>query len=192
MELAELENMVNKIIRKRAEIPDITEESPFMFLMIAVSGMSIFSKIFVDQDLMDEQLIGGFITAINIVTQQAFSDQDAIEGIRHQEFTLLLKYLGSTRILCVYVFKGQTYFAMQKLKTFIETVQYSEAMSLIDEANDIGQIISEEPALVEIVTKIFQETDEQSLQLAKRNFFSQKISSTINLGLIIDNVSLFT
>jgi tetratricopeptide (TPR) repeat protein len=192
LELAELENMVNKIIRKRAEIPDITEEKPFMFLIIAISGMSLFSKIFVDEDLMDEQLIGGFITAINIVTQQAFSDQDAIEGIRHQDFTLLLKYLGSTRILCVYVFKGQTYFAMQKLKTFIETVQYSDAMSIIDDANDIGKIISEEPPLLNLVTKIFEESDENSLELAKRNFFSQKISSTINHGLIIDDISLFT
>ena len=184
--------MVNKIIRKRAEIAEIKEESPFMFLIIAMSGMSIFSKLFVDQDLLDEQLIGGFITAINIVTQQAFSDQDAIEGIRHQDFTLLLKYLGSTRILCVYVFKGQTYFAMQKLKTFIETVQYDpEAIKLIDDANDIGEIISEQPALVNLVTKIFQETHENSLELAKPTFFSQKISSTINLGLPIDDVSLF-
>ena len=191
LEIAELENMVNKIIRRRAEIPDIKEESPFMFLIIAMSGMSIFSKIFVEENLMDEQLIGGFITAINIVTQQAFSDQDAIEGIRHQDFTLLLKYIGNTRILCVYVFKGQTYFAMQKLKTFIETVQYSEAMALIDDANDIGKIISEEPALLDIVTKIFQETDANSIQLAKRNFFSQKITSTINPGLFIDDVLLF-
>ena len=191
LQIAELEGMVNKIIRKRADITELKEESPFMFLIIAMSGMSIFSKIFVDQDLMDEQLIGGFITAINIVTQQAFSDQDAIEGIRHQDFTLLLKYIGSTRILCVYVFKGQTYFAMQKLKTFIETVQYSEAMSRVDEANEFGEIISEEPALLDLVTKIFQETSEESLELAQKNAISQKISATINPGLLIDDVPLF-
>ena len=61
------------------------------------------------------------------------------------------------------------------------------------EANTYGKIISDDPGMVELVSKIFTE-ESGSPQKIATNFFSQKVTATINKGILLPgiNVSLNT
>ncbi|MFX1506152.1 MAG: tetratricopeptide repeat protein [Promethearchaeota archaeon] len=185
LELAELESMVTRLIRKKAEIDELSEEEPVLFLILARSGMSMFSKHFVSESLLVDQLIGGFLTAINAFTQQAFSESGSIEGIKHREYTILMN--PTDPLLCCYVFKGPSYYALQKLKNFSETVKVSGSMwDMMLKASTIGQDISEEPAIQDLVTKIFLTSSEETVQSTSEVFFGQKMNVAIEHGIFLD------
>jgi tetratricopeptide (TPR) repeat protein len=185
LELAELESMVTRLIRKKAEIDELSEEEPVLFLILARSGMSMFSKHFVSESLLADQLIGGFLTAINAFTQQAFSESGAIEGIKHREYTILMN--PTDPLLCCYVFKGPSYYALQKLKNFSETVKVSDTIwETMLKASTIGQDISGEKAIEDLVTKIFLSSSEEIVQSTSEVFFGQKMNATIEHGIFLD------
>jgi hypothetical protein len=185
LELAELESMVTRLIRKKAEIDELSEEEPVLFLILARSGMSMFSKHFISESLLADQLIGGFLTAINAFTQQAFSESGTIEGIKHQEYTILMN--PTDPLLCCYVFKGPSYYALQKLKNFSETVKVSDAIwEKMLKASTIGQDISGEKVIEDLVTKIFLSSFEEIVESPSEVFFGQKMNATIEHGIFLD------
>jgi tetratricopeptide (TPR) repeat protein len=184
LELAELESMVTRMVRKKADILEISEEEPIIFLILVKSGMSIFSKQFVSKSLLADQLIGGFLTAINAFSREAFSESGSIEGIKHEEYTLLMKPMES--LLCCYVFKGQSYFALQKLKNFAETAKVSDVVKdILAEAESIGLDVSEEALVVDLVTKTFLSTPDELPKSVSYGFFSQKVTATIKHGIYL-------
>lgn len=181
LELAELEGMVTRLIKQKAERTDLQEEEPVLFLILGMSGMSIFSKQFVAADqLMADQLIGGFITAINAFTQQAFEESRSIEGIKHQEYTLLLRPLKS--LLCCYAFKGPSYFAMQKLRNFTEAISVSDTiLKTLTDASNIGMELSENPEILELVSRYLLTSQKDNLPQVMSGFFAQ--NAIINTGI---------
>ncbi len=182
LEIAELEGMVTKLIRQKADLTDIVEEEPVIFLILGMSGMSVFSKQFVSESLLADQLIGGFLTAINAFTQQAFQETGSIEGIKHQDYTLLMQPVES--LLCCYAFKGQSYYAQQKLKNFSESIKMSDiVMDILSEASSIGREVSDNPLVGEMVTRIFLSSQESVLD-SVQGFFSQNV--TIKHGVYLD------
>ncbi|MHA2243826.1 MAG: tetratricopeptide repeat protein [Candidatus Hodarchaeales archaeon] len=188
LEIAELESMVTRLIRKRAEIAEISEEEPILFLVLARSGMSMFSKQFVsEQNILADQLIGGFITAINAFSQQAFSETGSIEGIKHKDYTILMN--PTDPLLCCYIFKGPSYYALQKLQTFSDTIKVSDIIwDMMLEASSIGKDISGEKTIEDLVAKIFlASSDEES---ASEVFLGQKMNATINHGIFLDILSI--
>ncbi|MFX0123073.1 MAG: tetratricopeptide repeat protein [Candidatus Hodarchaeota archaeon] len=185
LELAELESMVTRLIRKKTEIDELSEEEPVLFLILARSGMSMFSKHFVSESHLVDQLIGGFLTAINAFTQQAFSESGTIEGIKHREYTILMN--PTDPLLCCYVFKGPSYYALQKLKNFSETVKVSDPIwEKMLKASTIGQDISGEKAINDLVAKIFLSSSEEIIQSTSEVFFGQKMNTTIEHGIFLD------
>ncbi|MFX1286432.1 MAG: tetratricopeptide repeat protein [Promethearchaeota archaeon] len=191
LELAELESMVTRLIRKKAEIAELSEEEPVLFLILARSGMSMFSKHFVSDSLLADQLIGGFITAINAFTQQAFSESGTIEGIKHKEYTILMN--PTDPLLCCYVFKGPSYYALQKLRNFSETVKVSDTIwDRLTKASSIGLDISGETAIEDLVTKTFLSSPESLLESTSEVFFGQKMNATIRHGIYLDTFYFYT
>lgn len=189
LELAELESMVTRLIRKKAEIDELSEEEPILFLILARSGMSMFSKHFISESQLVDQLIGGFLTAINAFTQQAFSESGTIEGIKHREYTILMN--PTDPLLCCYVFKGPSYYALQKLKNFSETIKVSDTIwNTMLEASKIGRDISEDNAINDLVTKIFLSSSEEIIQSTSEVFFGQKMNIPIENGIFLD-ISFF-
>lgn len=190
LELAELESMVTRLIRKKADIAELSEEEPILFLILARSGMSMFSKHFLPESLLADQLIGGFLTAINAFTQQAFSETGTIEGIKHKEYTILMK--PTDPLLCCYVFKGPSYYALQKLKNFSETVRVSDTIwNKLLQASAIGMDISEETVIQELVTKNFLSSSETLPQSASEVFFGQKMNISIRHSMYLDTTSFY-
>ncbi|MFX1286431.1 MAG: tetratricopeptide repeat protein [Promethearchaeota archaeon] len=126
LELTELEGMVTRIIRKKAETPKFVEEEPALLLILSESGSVRFSKQFVSEEILNDRIIGDLLTAINSFIQETFSATGSIERVKHKEHTLLMKPIES--LLCCYMFKGQSYSALQKLDKFIEKVKDSRSL----------------------------------------------------------------
>ncbi|MFW9855057.1 MAG: tetratricopeptide repeat protein [Candidatus Thorarchaeota archaeon] len=125
-ELAELEKMMSALLQKKVMSDDeLPEEQPLMLLILDEGGISIFSKNFGTEPLK-EQLIAGFLNAINAFMQEAFSVSGSIERIKHRENTLLLKTIEP--FLFCYAFQGQSYSALQKLEKFIDNIQASDEL----------------------------------------------------------------
>lgn len=131
LELTNLEETLTNIIKKRdAQVPDIEPESPVMFIIMTDSGLAVYSKSF-QEGMADEQIIAGFLSAIDQFGQQMFAGQgtgDTIERIKYGQFILLLKKFG-TLMFC-YVFRGQSYFAMKRFDTFVESLNENKIFSL--------------------------------------------------------------
>lgn len=159
-ELARLEEQVVRMIRKRtAKLPEPSQEEPELLVIIgADSGLSMFSKTFHCDRSVQEHLIAGFLTAINAFIRDAFAVRGSIERIKHQEYTILLQPIDP--FLVCYVFKGPSYFALQKLSQFTEALQASEMVwrALTDalQAGRVPRVGMAQQEVEELVTEIFR------------------------------------
>ena len=64
------------------------------------------------------------LTAVNSFIQETFSASGSIERLKHKEHTLLLKPIEN--YLTCYIFKGQSYSALQKLEKFIDSLKVQQ------------------------------------------------------------------
>ncbi|MHA2296665.1 MAG: tetratricopeptide repeat protein [Candidatus Hodarchaeales archaeon] len=154
LEMAELEGMVTQMVRKKADIPEIPEEDPSLFLILSRSGTISYSKQFISEKILDDQVVGDLLTAINSFIQETFSADGSIERVKHKDHTLLLKPLESLH--CCYVFKGQSYSALQKLEKFIEAAKASDIVwNVLTRSGISDQQLSKEAAIEDLVTEVF-------------------------------------
>jgi len=155
LEFAELESMVSRIIRKKEEIPKFAEETPAMFLILSKKGKVHFSNEFVSKEVLDDQVIGDLYTAINNFIQETFSATGIIERIKHKEYTLVIKPVLET-LLCCFVFKGRSYFAIQKLEKFIESAKMSKPIwRALKSSSKLDEPIADPSKLTELSTRVF-------------------------------------
>jgi len=94
---------------------NIPEEEPIALLIMAKNGVSLYAKSFNPSLAFKEQLMGGFLTAIHRFSGKIFSR--SLDRAKLGEYTLLMR--SEEPLLFSYVFKGQTYPAIQKLDKFI-------------------------------------------------------------------------
>ncbi|MEA2069658.1 MAG: tetratricopeptide repeat protein [Asgard group archaeon] len=112
---------IMRIAEKTTVVKDkIRKEEPVLFLVIAEGGITLFSRKFKTNAVIDEMFVGGFLTALNTFMHETFMTGGSIERIKHQEFTLLLK--GHESLFFCYVFQGQSYTAVQKLNHIIKKI----------------------------------------------------------------------
>ncbi len=135
------------MIKRRIEdIPHLKPEKPETFLIMEESGQIIFSHNFNPERRLNEQLIGGFLAAINSFGKETFSASGSIERIKHQEHTLLLN--AEENLYFCYIFQGQSYSALEKLSSFIKKTKKNPEMwnSLItwNPTNPLPQQIEEQ------------------------------------------------
>jgi tetratricopeptide (TPR) repeat protein len=154
-ELAELENMMGAILRKReSSYDDLPGEDPIMVLILDEAGLALYSSTFTEEaTTLQDQLIGGLLTSINAFMREAFSISGSIERIKHQNNTLLLKNVGP--YLFSYVFQGQSYSAIQKLDKFIENLQGSALWDDITKIRSTGRTDAVRNALDEAASLAF-------------------------------------
>ncbi|MFW9992548.1 MAG: tetratricopeptide repeat protein [Candidatus Odinarchaeota archaeon] len=127
LEFAGLEELVVKIMRKRDDgVTSFPPEHPILLLVFTREGVGIFSKNYTPERKINDQIIAGYLTAINMFSSEAFAVSGNIERIKHDEYTLLIGQKDP--LLFCYVFKGQTYTAQQKLNNFIKNLEKSTAI----------------------------------------------------------------
>ncbi len=137
VKVANLEELMGWMARKREIVIDEEEDEPVMLLLVAESGIPIYSKQFSQTEEMQEMLISGFLTSINSFVQEAFHVTGMIKRITHDEYTLSFNMIEP--ILFCYVYEGQSYTAMKKLEQLISEVQTSEMWSALEEVGKTGQ-----------------------------------------------------
>ncbi|MFX0043219.1 MAG: hypothetical protein ACFE8L_09925 [Candidatus Hodarchaeota archaeon] len=116
------EHMENMVKKRMIESSKITEEDPVSILIITEGGSALFSHSFIDQKSFDSQIFGGFLTTIDYFIREMFSE--GLDRAIFGEYTLLMKFIEPFFIS--YIFKGSSYYAIQKINGFIEKLKKEE------------------------------------------------------------------
>ncbi|MHA2501662.1 MAG: tetratricopeptide repeat protein [Candidatus Kariarchaeaceae archaeon] len=117
IEKAEIFSFLRNIQYENLGNLTMEQEIPILFMIIDTAGSVKLNIRFVMMDEINEQMIGTFISAINLFFSEAFVSSNNIERINSNDYTLLLK--AEYGITYCYIFKGQSYFATRKLREVI-------------------------------------------------------------------------
>ncbi len=118
--LAGLKEQMDNLVRKRRfEVPEISDEEPVLLLILSEGGTPLFSHSFIEEKSYESHLFGGFLTTIDYFIREIFSE--GLDRAIFGEYTLLLK--STPPFFISYIFKGDSYHALQKLNYFIDHIQ---------------------------------------------------------------------
>ncbi len=118
--LAGLNEQMESLVRKRMiAVPETSEENPITILIITEGGTPLFSHSFIEEKEFESYLFSGFLTTIDYFMKEFFSE--GLDRFIFGHYTLLMKSVAPF-FIC-YVFKGESYYALQRIKYFIENVQ---------------------------------------------------------------------
>ncbi len=129
LDAADLDKLVSGMLKRMVTTPSDKTEIPIMLLVVgAVSGVAYFAKTFMPEEgrQANDQMVAGFLSAINSVIGFVFSTEGSIERIQHQEYTMLTKPMGSLRLW--YIFRGESYCAMQRLERFSAALMTQQSL----------------------------------------------------------------
>lgn len=120
LELLNLEQFFD-IKHLNDNIDDLTEEKPLFLMILTDAGVSLYSLYFVIyNDKMSDQLVAGFISAVNTLSRVVFHAVGSIERIKHHNYTALIKSVDN--IMICYVYEGLTYLAQKKVESVFKTL----------------------------------------------------------------------
>jgi hypothetical protein len=155
MSLASLDESIELIQRKRElKTPELTDEEPLSLLIITAGGILLFSYSFSSELKIDDELFGGFLSAITSFSDEIFSQ--GLDRAKFGSYTVLMNNVGP--FFFCYVLKGQTYLAKKKLSNFTENFQNnSSMMETLNKFNQTGQVIElkDFPFLDGFIKRIF-------------------------------------
>ncbi len=121
IEMARMENLFDFMVDyKYIKSSDIVHESPILLTIVSDDGISLFTHLFDETIKVDSFLVSGFLSAINAFGEEVFAASGSIETIKHQEYTILIRQ--REKFLFSYVYKGQSYHAIQKLEKFLNNI----------------------------------------------------------------------
>ncbi|MHA1675507.1 MAG: tetratricopeptide repeat protein [Promethearchaeota archaeon] len=140
--------------KKKAEIPNASPESPILLLIMAKSGIPLYTKIFNKEWKINEELFSGFLSAFNTFSSEIFSE--GLDRANFGKFTILMT--GMPPFMSCYVFEGQSFLAHQKFSKFNETVHASEQIwNNLQFSDRTGNVIRDDASdgLGNLVKQIF-------------------------------------
>ncbi|MFX1490428.1 MAG: tetratricopeptide repeat protein, partial [Promethearchaeota archaeon] len=118
--LAGLNEQMENIIRQRMiEKPKLSDENPVLLLIVSEGGIPLFSYSFKEEESIDSEIFSGFLTTIDYFINEMFSE--GLDRAIFGEHTLLMKSIPPFFIS--YIFKGDSYYALQRTDRFIEQLQ---------------------------------------------------------------------
>ncbi len=154
------EDVIRLVNKRTIDMPRFEDEEPVLLIIVYEGGVTIYSKKFSQKEMIDEMFVGGFLTAIDSFMHQTFATGGSIERIKHQEYTLLLKV--ENPLLFCYVYKGQSFTAIQKLDNIISELKKSITIwhALV---NNLGEQLSdkEKEQIEQMADNIFLEETKQ-------------------------------
>ncbi|MFX1281417.1 MAG: tetratricopeptide repeat protein [Promethearchaeota archaeon] len=117
---AGLSNQMENMVRKRAiEAPELSDEKPILLLILSEGGRALLSHSFIEETSIDSQIFGGFLTTIDYFIKEMFSE--GLDRAVFGEYTLVMKSI--TPFYVSYIFKGDSYYALQKTDYFVHHIK---------------------------------------------------------------------
>ena len=148
---ADLTKVIKSIHSSHVPIVHSEEEIPISLLITDEGGTLRFKHVFGDRVEVNEFLIGAYLMAISNFGKEVFGDESqSIQRIEQDENSILI--LNSRDMLLGYIYSGNTYSALQKIKTLNEGL--SNAISA-DILGDIEESIELKQIIRDLVTQIF-------------------------------------
>jgi tetratricopeptide (TPR) repeat protein len=137
--LASLDDTLDLIQgRRAANAPDLIDEEPVLLLILSEGGILMFSYPFTDELKVEDELFGGFLSAITSFSDEVFSE--GLDRAKFGSYTVLMNNIGDFSFC--YVLKGQTYLAQKKLSNFTENFQKNTSMmQTLNKFNQTSQVI---------------------------------------------------
>jgi hypothetical protein len=155
LEKSVINDQISIMLKKKPiEIPELSAEEPLILLIMAKSGLPLYTKIFSKDWKISEGLFSGFLSAFNSFSDQIFSE--GLDRANFGKFTILMTGLPPFR--SCYVYEGHSFLAQQKFSQFNESIQKSEQIwQKLTSADRSGQIIRGDPGggLGQLVQTIF-------------------------------------
>ncbi|MFW9879248.1 MAG: tetratricopeptide repeat protein [Candidatus Thorarchaeota archaeon] len=159
LKLSRLEEEMKRLIKKRtAEIPKVIEEQSLLLLVMTEGGIPVFSHAFSKDWKFSDELLSGFLTSFDSISKAVFSE--GLDRAKIGDHTILISPVGN--FLICYLFKGQSYYAKQKLGYFTNHVKTITSVEQIFNhfLKDFHTIQLEEyPILKELIIESFLKTD---------------------------------
>lgn len=154
-ELAGLKEQMENIKRKQLmEVPEILDEDPIFLLIVSEGGIPLLSHSFIEEKSIESQILGGFLTTIDYFIKEMFSE--GLDRAIFGEYTLLMKSIPPFFIS--YIFKGDSYYALQKTNYFIDQIQKeNEIWQNLVKSFHINQSVNlkDIPMLDSLITETF-------------------------------------
>jgi tetratricopeptide (TPR) repeat protein len=142
--------------KSSTESPEIINEIPILLLIISKGGILIFSKAYSETLTVDSDLISSFLSAFESFGDELFSER--LDRIKYGENTILIKPLENFSVC--YLFKGQSYPALQKLTRFTEAItESSEIRQALNKSVKTSEMLELDriPSLKTVIDEIFIE-----------------------------------
>ncbi|MFW9877658.1 MAG: tetratricopeptide repeat protein, partial [Candidatus Thorarchaeota archaeon] len=139
MDFALLDNTVDRMQGRLAiKPPELSDESPLLLLIVSEGGILTFSYPFVNEWNRDNELFGSFLTVFNSISDEYFSE--GIDRVKFGQQTALMK--SNKPFLICYLFKGQSYKAIQKLDKFTSLIQKDASVQkILNKYYQTGQVL---------------------------------------------------
>jgi len=90
-----------------------------MILILTEGGNLLYSRKFVKDFSFEDDILGSFLTTINYFINEVFSE--GLDRAVFGQYSLLMMPLQP--FLICYIYRGDSYYAHQKIKNFIESIQ---------------------------------------------------------------------
>ena len=152
------EEMKRMIQKRKIEIPVPFEEDPLLLLIVTEGGVPAFSHAFSKDWHFSDELFSGFLSSFDSISKEVFSE--GLDRAKFGEYTIIISSFG--KFLICYLFKGQSYYAKQKLGYFTDHVKTTPSVEQILNhfLKDFHTIQLEEyPILKELIRESFFRTD---------------------------------
>jgi tetratricopeptide (TPR) repeat protein len=155
MELAHIDEQIDNLFWKRDfSSLEHSEEEPILLLVLSEGGIPIFSHVFSKEWSFEDDLFGGFLSAINSFSGELFSK--GLDRAKFGEHTVLMKSVASFSIC--YLFKGQSYLAQKRINNFIK--QFENTTEIWQTFNNFYKThqtieLKKKPSLKLLITDIF-------------------------------------
>lgn len=155
LKLASIDEVLERLQGRRAVEPlQSSDEQPVLLLILAGSGILLFSYPFSNEWKRNDDLFGSFLSAFSTFSDEFFSQ--GLDRAKFGEETILLQPAGTLSIC--YLFRGQTYFAQQKLVEFVETVQKDpviwQTLEKFEKSSQVAEL-KDLPKMETVLTGIF-------------------------------------
>jgi len=155
IELASVDSVINRLQGKSSiKAPELVDEQPTLLLIIAEGGALLFSHKFVEEFSYEEDILSGFLTAFTTFSEELFSK--GLDRAKFGEDTILMESVEQFSVC--YIFRGQTYPAMQKLSQFTSKIKNSiPILQTLDKLLKTSQVLEleDEPLIGSLIKDIF-------------------------------------